>query len=274
LSREELVTCLEQALQLAKSLGDTASQHQGNASDPAPQEKLTQAVRDWGHGSNAEKGGNGGTPLFAVSAAAGIALATPQNTTIASGQHLDLVAQQNLQLSAGQKMHLHAGQGISQFAQQGGIKSIAHQGKHITQAQHDDIQIQADQSVQITASHNHILVAADQHVTLTSGGGYIKIAGGNIEIHCPGKVSIKAANYSLSGPTSMAADLPSFGKGDTGKQFVVKLGNTQTPAVERKYKITMDDGQVMEGATDKLGRTKLMEKDQMRIARTEILEDE
>ena len=274
LSRDELVRCLEEALKLAHSLGDHAQAHQANASDPEPQEKLANAVRDWGHGSNAEEGINGGTPLLAVSSPAGIALATPKSTTIATGQHIDLVAEKNQHITAGQKMNLHAGQGISQFANHGGVKSIAHHGKHITQAQHDDIQITADQSVQVTASHGHVLVAADKHVTLTSGGGYIKIAGGNIEIHCPGHISLKSATYSYTGPTSMQANLPEFGKGDTGKRFVLRLGKTKTPAVGRKYKITLDDGQIIEGVSDKHGRTVLAQKEQMRIAAIEILENE
>lgn len=271
LSRDELISRLEEALTLAKSFGEFAEKNQGNPSDPKPQETLGKAVKDWGHGSNAEKGGNGGHPVVAVSAPAGIALGTPKSTTVATGEHIDLVAEQNQHFTAGQKMNLHAGQGISQFAQNGGIKSIANHGKHITQAQDDDIQISADKSVQITATTDHVMVAADKHVTLTSGGGYIKISGGNIEIHCPGSVSIKAGNYSLTGPTSMQAELPSFGKGDTGKKFALHYGMSKTPVPDQKYKVTMDDGEVIEGVTDKLGHTSLAAKDQMRVANVEFL---
>jgi type VI secretion system secreted protein VgrG len=271
LSRDELITRLEEALALAKGLSDFAAQHEANASDQKPQEDLAKAVKDWGNGSNAEKGDNGGKPVIAVSSPEGIVLGTPKSTTIATGQHIDLVAEKNQHLTAGQKMNLHAGQGISQFAQNGGIKSIANHGKHITESQDDDVQIFADKSVQISASTDHVMIAAEKHVTLTSGGGYIKIADGNIEIHCPGSVSIKAGNYSLTGPTSMQAELPSFGKGDTGKKFALRYGNSDNPVKDRKYKITSDDGQVIEGKTDAQGNTKLLEKDQMRIATIEIL---
>jgi type VI secretion system secreted protein VgrG len=271
LSRDELIKTLQEALTLAKSLGEFAEQNQANASDPKPQETLSKAVNDWGHGSNAEKGGNGGHPVLAVSSPAGIALGTPKSTTIATGEHLDMVSEKNQHLTAGQKMNLHAGQGISQFAQNGGIKSIANHGKHITQSQDDDIQISADKSVLITATTDHVMVAADKHVTLTSGGGYIKISGGNIEIHCPGSVSIKAGNYSLTGPTSMSAELPSFGKGDTGKKFKLQYGMSTTPVPDQKYKITLDDGQVIQGVTDQAGQTSLAAKDQMRMAAVEFL---
>lgn len=274
LSREELVVCLEAALNLAKSLGQCAAEHEGGASDQAAQGKLSKAVKDWGHGSNAETGGNGGTPLFAVSSPGGIALGTPDSATLAAGGHLDLVADRNQHVTAGQRIHLHAGQGINQFAFGGGIRSIAHQGKHVIQAQHDDIEIAADQSVRITSSHKHVMIAADQHVMLTSGGAYIKLAGGNIEIHCPGNVSIKGATHSIKGPTSMGADLPAFGQADTGKRFQLIHGNSKNPVAKKKYKITMDDGEVHEGITDAKGRTAIAEKDQMRVAMIEFLKDE
>jgi type VI secretion system secreted protein VgrG len=274
MSRDELVTILDAAHSLAKSVADFAAKNLANASDQTPQETLSKAVKDWGHGSNAEKGDNGATPVLAVSSPAGIAMGTPKSTTIATGQHIDLVAQENQHITAGQKMNLHAGQGISQFAQNGGIKSIANHGKHITQSQDDDIQITADKSVQITASTDHVMVSADKHVTLTSGGGYIKIADGNIEIHCPGSVSIKGANYSLTGPTSMQADLPKFGKGETGKKFKLTYGASDAPVPNQKYKITMDDGQVIEGKTDSDGHTQLAKKDQMRMAAVEFLKED
>lgn len=183
------------------------------------------------------------------------------------------MAERNQQLTAGQGMYLHAGRGISQFAFSGGIKSIAHQGKQVIQAQHDDIEISADQSVTITATNKHVMIGADRHVTLTSGGAYIKLAGGNIEIHCPGSVSIKGASHSISGPASMGLDLPAFGKADTGRRFVLNYGASKNPVTMQKYKITMDDGKVVSGVTDAMGRTELVESDQMRVAHVEFLED-
>ena len=211
--------------------------------------------------------------MFAVSSPAGITLGTPQSSTIAAGHHLDLVAERNQQLTAGQGMHLHAGQGISQFAFSGGIKSIAHQGKQVIQAQHDDIEISADQSVTITATNQHVMIGADRHVTLTSGGAYIKLADGNIEIHCPGSVSIKGASHSITGPTSMNLNLPSFGKADAGRRFVLNYGASKNPVPMQKYKITLDDGKVVSGITDAMGRTELAESEQMRLANVEFLAD-
>ena len=46
---------------------------------------------------------------------------------------------------------------------------------------------------------------------------------------------------------------------------------SRTPVPDQPYKLTMDDGQVIEGKTDALGQTSLAKKDQMRIANVDIL---
>ncbi|MDN0085403.1 DUF2345 domain-containing protein [Crenobacter sp. SG2305] len=45
---------------------------------------------------------------------------------------------------------------------------------------------------------------------LTSGGGYIKLSGGNIDIHCPGTISVKGAEHTLSGSASMNVPMPTM----------------------------------------------------------------
>lgn len=211
LARGDLVAGLETALQIAKTLGQSAEKNQGNPLDLRPQEKLAKAVNHWGQGSNSEKGGDGGAPVFAAHAPAGIALGTHNNASMTTGENIDVVTQENQHFAAGKQINLHAGQGISQYAEMDGMKSIARKGKQIIQAQDDDINIAAYDKVQITATQDHVLIAAEKKITLTSGGGYITIENGNIEIHCPGKISIKGNNYTKEGPDSMSVQLPQFG---------------------------------------------------------------
>ncbi|MDG3821228.1 type VI secretion system tip protein VgrG, partial [Pseudomonas aeruginosa] len=105
LDRQEVVATLEAALQLARTLGDYAGQHQGLAHDAKPRQTLTAAVREMGHGANdqANGGGDGSEPLIALSAPAGIALGTPKAIALGAGEHLDLAAQQHVQLSSGER---------------------------------------------------------------------------------------------------------------------------------------------------------------------------
>ncbi|WP_043229656.1 DUF2345 domain-containing protein, partial [Burkholderia glumae] len=95
------------------------------------------------------------------------------------------------------------------FVQNAGMKLFAAKGKVEIQAQSDNIEMTAQKGVKIVSSTERIEVAADQGILLTSGGAYIRIAGGNIEIHAPGKVDVKGASHVFAGPASMGYPLPS-----------------------------------------------------------------
>ncbi|WP_157375965.1 DUF2345 domain-containing protein, partial [Burkholderia ubonensis] len=101
------------------------------------------------------------------------------------------------------------GQKLSLFVQNAGIKLFAGKGKVEIQAQSDSIEVTAQKTVKVLSATDKIEIAADQGILLTSGGGYIRIAGGNIEIHAPGKVDVKGASHAFSGPASMGYPLPS-----------------------------------------------------------------
>ena len=80
----------------------------------------------------------GGAAVIGVSAPDGISFATPKTIVSYAGVNLDGVAQQHLQFTAGQQCNLNAGKGISLFAQNEGIKAIAHHGTFLMQSQHDN----------------------------------------------------------------------------------------------------------------------------------------
>lgn len=278
LSRDELVRCLEQALDLARSLGEAAEQHEGGARDSKPQESLTEAVSALGHGSGNEMDAEGrmpgGVPVVAITAAAGIASATPMDQTHFAGKNMDTVARHNQQHYAGKSILQTAGKDIEQFALDGDIRAIANKGKIIQQAQHNAIEITADKSVTVLSTKDHILMAAEKHITLTSGGAYIKLSGGNIEIVCPGNLIFKSASRSFTGPGSMKQDMPAFEVGATGRKFMLHRDGDKLDKLDNhNYSIKLDDGEVIEGKTGKDGLTKLAEKDVMRIAEIKVWKD-
>ncbi|MFT3928952.1 MAG: DUF2345 domain-containing protein [Spongiibacteraceae bacterium] len=75
------------------------------------------------------------------------------------------------------------------------MKLIAAKGDVLVQAQSNDVEITADKNVKITACKNTLTASAEKEFLLQSGGGYIRVSGGNVEIHCPGKLSMKAASF-------------------------------------------------------------------------------
>ncbi|AXE33491.1 DUF2345 domain-containing protein [Chromobacterium phragmitis] len=87
------------------------------------------------------------------------------------------------------------------------------------------------------------------------GGGYIRISGGNIEIHCPGTVSIRGQNIALSGPAQIGMNMNKMPSADLHSlSFVVQdaKGNIQK---NMPYIIKDGKGKTLKGITDKYGRT-------------------
>ncbi|NHZ61261.1 type VI secretion system tip protein VgrG [Massilia sp. CCM 8694] len=239
---------------------------------------LEQAVGALGHGSGDESAATGrmpgGAPVIAITAAAGIASATPMDQTHFAGKNMDTVARHNQQHYAGKSILHTAGKDIEQFALDGDIRSIANKGKIVQQAQHNAIEITADKSVTMLSTKEQILMAAEKHITLTSGGAYITLSGGNIDIVCPGTLTFKSASRLFTGPGNMKQDMPAFEVGDTGRKFMLHRDGDQLDKLDKhNYQIKLDDGQLIEAKTGKDGLTALAEKDAMRIADTKVWKD-
>ena len=251
LERQQVIEVLQAALTLARQLGASAENARGIAQDSQPQQALTQAVNALGHGANDHPNGtgNGAHPIIALSGPAGIAAATSRSIAMGAGEHIDSVAQHNQQLTAGKKVVINAGDEIGLFAQGGDMRHIAHNGQLLLQAQHNSIQVQADQSVEISASQQHVLVAADKHITLLCGGAYIKMQGGNIELGMPGNFTVKAANKYFIDPSNAATQLNSWPSTSFNDRFQTFFANGE-PIRNRAYALVRKDGARFEGRTD------------------------
>nr|WP_255696306.1 type VI secretion system tip protein VgrG [Achromobacter sp. MY14] len=254
LDRSDIVAALESALELARNLGDYASTHDGVPHDARPQQSLTEAVRDLGHGANnqPEGTGQGDAGAMGLSAPAGIAAATPASIVMTAGAHIDSIAQQHQQISAGEKVVINAGGDLGLFSQSGAMRHIAHQGELLLQAQHNAIRIQADQGAEITSSKQHVLIAADKHITLLCGGAYIKMADGNIELGMPGKLTVKAAQHNFVGPNSASMEFNTWEATPFDDRFQATLADGSL-ARNAEYTLWRNDGSQVTGRTDSEG---------------------
>lgn len=276
LARSELLDLLEQCRQACQSLADYAAQHQALAGDVAPLAELAQAIRDWDQGSNvSQQAQGGGQPAICLTAPAGVALATPQSIASYAGINQDLAASQHLQLTAGELASINAGAGISLFAQSGDVRSIAHQGQYLMQAQHGDLVAEAERNLRVSATSGEVVVSAPTIRLIAEDGSFIRIGGG-ITLGTEGAVQVRAARQSLSGPATESVDLPTFDKAGVDQRFVL-LYPSRDPAQQqvasgRRYEITLKDGRVVSGVSDAEGRTELLVGDAMQLARIRVFD--
>lgn len=273
LSNEEHVALMQECLELFKSLGQYAAEHQAMPCDPEPQAQLQADVADAAGGSNTDPQGQGGKPTLSVTAPAGLAFSTPKTMVSYAGLNIDTVAQQHLQLVSGQRFGVSAGKGISLFAHHDGIKAIAHNGKFLIQSQQDDTEINSATDVKITATDGIISLMAKEIRLISEDGSFIRIAHG-ITLGTNEEIRHHAANFRFGGPAVMQTELPIFDRGSPDQKFVLKYGlGTPDAAIapNRKFEIEMSDGSVVKGISDALGKTELLARDAMHIANIRIL---
>ncbi len=213
LDRDELIRLLDQCTELFKSLGDYAGQHGGRSADSAGQDNVAGAFRNWTPDA-ARPGSTDAAPaLIAFGAQSGSLNVTPKTHVAYAGENIDQIAQQHVQVASGERINLHAGRGVAMFAHSDGIAAIANQGKVEIQSQNDDTQVESAKNIRLTAGGGNLVgTASDEVVFVTSGGAYLKLRGGDIELGCPGKFTVKSAGHVWDGPASMNADLPKFGQ--------------------------------------------------------------
>ncbi|MCX7207802.1 MAG: DUF2345 domain-containing protein, partial [Proteobacteria bacterium] len=137
-------------------------------------------------------------------------------------------------------------------------KLIAAKGQLQMQAQSDDIEITADKNAKFTAIKGKGLFNAKQEILLTAGGAYIRIKDGKIELHAPGKVSIKGGSHDWSGPKSLNVTPPFL---PLGKQqlMIERQYHDEAPLQGADYIATFSDGTIKKGVLDANGQAHLDE---------------
>jgi type VI secretion system secreted protein VgrG len=234
IDREGAKAQLESARRVAQSLADTAAHHNADTAETGPEgldeegirgaktkgghlDHMVEAINAWEAGSNTDPEGNaatGGQPgkqaVLLLYGEAGIGLTTPQEMVLTSGANMDFISQRDMQQTTARRWIANAGKKISLFvhgiAGKVNLKLITAKGHAQLQAQSGDVEIVGDQNVRIFANKKKLTAVAGEELLLACGGAYIRLKDGNIDIHCPGNLSMKGANISFSGPASM--DVP------------------------------------------------------------------
>ncbi|KWB68289.1 Rhs element Vgr protein [Burkholderia ubonensis] len=228
---------LVNAESLVEALSGASEQHQAENLKDAHDtlRAFTDATQDSVPGSaSGGRTAGGGTgnanafkePVMLFGSPSGIGMSTQQSVHVAANDHVNIASGRSVHVAAGKSLLASIGQKLSLFVQNAGMKLFAGKGKVEIQAQSDSIEVTAQKTVKVLSAADKIEIAADQGILLTSGGGYIRIAGGNIEIHAPGKVDVKGASHAFSGPASMGYPLPSPRPDQPGQlELLHKYGN-------------------------------------------------
>jgi type VI secretion system secreted protein VgrG len=283
LDAREAEAQVERSHALQLTLAHTAQQHKATMKDEKgqaePEPGKLPAVSASGRSIDVLKsveaapGGQGeaaawAEPQLQLSSLAGIVATTPADAIIAAGDTSSITAGQDINFAAQGSSFYGVKDGISLFTygkagakdkpnQETGIKLHAASGKVSSQSQSDETRVTADKTITVASITKGVAVAAKEHVLLTAQGGYIRIEGGNIMLHAPGKVELKASMKELAGPANgsvASSTLPEVKK-IFNEAFVIVNEETKEPMAYVRYRLESASGVKIEGITDALGRT-------------------
>ncbi len=111
---------------------------------------------------------------------------------IASAAGISMMALRNLELFSSQRMHFVAAAGIAWHAKQGGFGLTAQAGDIAVAASEGAVKVQAHANLDLQSNHGHVVIQAPGSIEFRAGGAVIRLENGNIDIHAPGVLNMRA----------------------------------------------------------------------------------
>jgi uncharacterized protein (DUF2345 family) len=184
---------------------------------------LDGALNDAGSKSTSASAGNvphGTDAVINVSARAGLAMVSGQDTAFVSNENVQFASGQDTDVAVGGAMRLHTGQAIGFLggaikagdkAAGTGLTMIAGAGDIDVQSQAGTLQVAALNDLKIQSQSANIDWASAKKITLsTAGGANIVIEGGNVTVMCPGTITVHAATKSFVGAQNRSTPKPTL----------------------------------------------------------------
>lgn len=190
------INLLKGALNQIKEWGSIAQRHHNFSPD-------TDTLRDFITQAEQLK-----TPALLMSAPGGIASVTPETALFFSGNGLYLQSLGEVNIATTLRYSVNASGAISMLAQQEGMRLISAKGPLVAESHADELSLTALKDITIQTVQGHLQLIAKNGITLGSGGASIHLTPqGEIQIHGPGKISLKG-QHSMQGPATEDFPLP------------------------------------------------------------------
>jgi type VI secretion system secreted protein VgrG len=271
MARAGLIGLTELMQSVVDEMAKLAGQHAGDEVSTGRLVELADKLKQWDTGSNMAPGSGERAPIVAVTAPAGIILASQDNVALGSERKVDVVSGGDAQISAGRNIFVRAARGISAFAHALGIKLVAGRGNVTVEAHQGAIEIKSSGRISlISAEAIHIEAPA---VRIVSQGAQTDWVNGSITQQSTGAHVVRATSVERTGPGGGSPTTLNFASTEirTDERLVLRHLQTREPIPNQRYIAHLHDGRTIEGVSDEQGRTALVRSDTLGPVRFEIL---
>ncbi|BDT60486.1 hypothetical protein MasN3_39800 [Massilia varians] len=274
LGRAGLVGLTDVLQGVLDEMGRQAEHHAGDETTWSVEE-VADRLRHWHDGSNLAAGAaDGGAPIVAVTAPAGMVLASPDSVVLGSEKKVTVASAGDAEVAAGRNIFVRAARGLSAFAHALGIKLVAASGNVTMQTHNGNIEIKSAGRISLIAAKGIDLQAPE--VKVVAQGAQTDWGNDSLVLQCAGRQVEKAAQYirlEPGGGVPAALNLPKS-KIRTNERAVLRHRQTGEPIAGQRYSVQLDDGSTVDGTTDEQGRSALFVDDLIRVAKVTFFRDE
>ena len=252
LSRDELIAGAELAEQIGQQLSDLTQKHSEDAADGNELKNLVQRIEGWHEKASTDAGKS----IIALSAPSGTFIGSQDALALSARSSVDVLSGGDSRVSAGGNLAIRTTRALSLFAFRLGIKIIAASGGIRVQSQDGDIEISSSKKIKIIA--NDVIELHAPNLKFVAQGCQVDYGGGTAVQQSAGVHTIKSSKFvhqDGSGGSPEKMDLPST-EVEHDQQVLVTVFGSEKAIPNKKYRITVEDGNVVEGVTDSEGLTK------------------
>jgi type VI secretion system secreted protein VgrG len=257
LSRDEMIDSGELAMQIGQQLSKLAQKHAEDPVDGTEVADLGKKIANWHESAISTSGVNGENPsIIALSAPKGIFIGSQDALALTARSSVDVLSGGDARISTGGNLLLRTTRALSLFALKLGIKLIAAGGDIRIQAQDGDVEISSSKKIKLVA--NEAIELHAPNIKFVAQGCQVNYGGGRAVQQTTGTHTIKSSKFVHEdgvGGIPENLDLPSTDV-EHDQQVLVTLMGSGQPIPNKKYRITVEDGNVIEGVTDQEGMTK------------------
>lgn len=147
-------------------------------------------------------------PTILLSAPKGFSAVSAEATLLHSGKGLYLQSLGEVNITTAQRHAVNASKAVSMLAQQEGMRLVSAKGPLAIESHADTLALTSLKDITVQSTQGHLQITSKNGITIGCGGAYIRLTPeGEIEIHGPGKISLKG-QHDLQGPASEDFALP------------------------------------------------------------------
>ncbi len=218
-------------------------------------------------------------PDLVLASAAGLATGVADSTHLASARDHAVSAGRDISVAGGRSLFASVREAISLFAQRAGMTLTAAFGRVRIEAQQAEIELIAQKVLSLISATESIRLTAAKSIELNVSGTRVRLGPQGFAVFTQGVCHLHAADHQRFGPQGTPAAVPErlvedAGRAAVAEHFVLADDGSGLAMAHQRYRITLDDGKVIEGVSNEYGETSLAMSERMQIAQLALLRED